>query len=374
MINQRDIFDRQIVNIAYSSLDDIHCPINTMEHYLTACKLGFNALKGDVRPTRDGKLVMCHDFGFTLNEEGRITKFDRNNCKKILEMTLEEILALEHEAYHKELGHYAHPCTFDQFAEICKEHGMICHPTLRDEDVDVVIEQVLKVLKKYDMRSSTIINSMTLSTLQAFREYDKEIMLCYTLKGGLQITKEHVDSVIALGNAVLDGFYLPCEDYCEKNEAAKEAIMYAKENDIRLFQAHPGDYKQYYWAIQQGFTGFHLPRPILSYKPEMYSFKLVISDGNVEFKNTFESAARYKAEVFYKYNEIVVKDVTLNGSDRGFADGIMPVWMEVLPCQMQVKGNNQRGLEIWYSAEDTGIHISGVNLEKDDVLNVMIIG
>ncbi len=374
MINQIDILDRQIVNIAYSSLDDIHCPINTMEHYLTACKLGFNALKGDVRPTRDGKLVMCHDLGITLNEEGRITKFDRNNCKKILEMSLDEVLALEHEAYHKELGHYAHLCTFDQFAEICKEYGMICHPTLRDENVDVVIEQVLKVLKKYDMRSSTIINSMTLSTLQAFREYDREIMLCYTLKGGLQITKEHVDSVIALGNAVLDGFNLPLENGYETIEAAKEAIMYAKENDIRLFQAHPGNYKQYYWAIQQGFTGFHIPRPILSYKPEMYSFKLVISDRHVEFKNTFVSGERYKAEVFYQDDEIVVKNVTLNGSDRGFADGIMPVWMEALPCQMHVQAQKQAELKIWYSDEDYGIHVSGVDLTKEDVLDIMIIG
>ena len=369
-----DILDRQILNIAYSGLDNIHCPINTMEHYLTACKLGFNALKGDVRPTKDGQLVMCHDPGITQNEEGRITKFDRNNCKKILEMTLDEVLALEHEVYHKELGHYAHLCTFDQFAEICKEYGMICHPTLRDEDVDVVIEQVLAVLKKYDMRRSTIINSMTLSTLQAFREYDQEIMLCYTLKGGLQITKEHVDSVIALGNAVLDGFNLPLENCYETIEAAKDAIAYAKENDIRLFQAHSSDYKKYYWSIQQGFTGFHIPRPILSYKPEMYSFKLVISDGHVEFKNTFASGERYRAETFCDLDEIIVKNVTLNGSDRGFADGIMPVWMEALPCQMYVKGKIQTGLEIWYSTEDYGIHISGVDLDKEDVLDIMIIG
>lgn len=369
-----DILDRQILNIAYSNLEDTHCPINTMEHYLTACKLGFNALKGDVRPTSDGYLVMCHDLGITLNEEGRITKFDPKNCKKILEMTLEELLSLEHEAYHKELGHYAHLCTFDQFAEICKEHGMICHPTLRDENVDVVIAQVLKVLKKYDMTKSTIVNSMTLSTLQRFREYNREIMLCYTLKGGHQITKEHVDSVIALENAVLDGFNLPLDNCYEIIEAAKDAIMYAKENDIRLFQAHPCDYKKYYWAIQQGFAGFHITRPILSYKPEMYSFKLVISDGKVKFENTFASGARYCADVFCVKDEIVVKNITLNGSDRGFADGIMPVWMEALPCQMYVKGKKQTGLEIQYSAEDYGIHILGVDLDKEDVLEVIIIG
>lgn len=152
--------DGTILNIAYSALKDTQCPPNTVELYKKACTLGFNALKGDVRPTLDGNLVMCHDGGFTLNEQGRIVGYDSNNCVLISEMTTEEVQALEYEDWHEELGYYAHPATFEQFVQVCKENGEICHPTLRDGNVEVVIKKTLEVLKKYGMESQTIVNSM----------------------------------------------------------------------------------------------------------------------------------------------------------------------------------------------------------------------
>lgn len=372
MYCDKTAFDSKIVNIAYSVLDSTDCPINTMEHYLTACKLGFNALKGDVRPTADGGLVMCHDVGFTLDENNRIIKFDRGNHILISEMTLEQVLALEHEQFHRELGHYAHPCTFEQFVEICKEYGMICHPTIRDENMKAVVPEVLNILNKYSMRSRTILNSMTLSSLHTVREYDKEIMVCYTLPGRQQITRAHVDDAAALGNAVLDGFNYPFPDAREKIEAASEAIAYARERDVRLFQAQIPTYKDYRDAIGLGFVGFHITRPFLPYTPVTYTFQILVKEGKAFFANSFQNGERYRAKISVEEGKIIVNEIALTGSDRGFADGIMPVWMEALPCQLQVKGKNQTNVNIDYFPEDCGIHISHVDLETDDVLQVFV--
>ncbi len=62
-------FGGRILNIAYSDIGA--APKNSAEHFQIAAHLGFNALKGDVRITADGGLVMCHDAGITLDENGR---------------------------------------------------------------------------------------------------------------------------------------------------------------------------------------------------------------------------------------------------------------------------------------------------------------
>jgi glycerophosphoryl diester phosphodiesterase len=36
-------------------------PENTMAAFNRACELGVNAIESDVRATRDGELVLCHD-------------------------------------------------------------------------------------------------------------------------------------------------------------------------------------------------------------------------------------------------------------------------------------------------------------------------
>lgn len=380
---QKAAFDGQILNIAYSGIGITHCPTNTMEHFLTACKLGFNTLKGDICPTLDGGLIMCHDKGYTLNEQGRIVRFDKDNCRLISQMTTEEVLALEHEAFHEELGHYAHPCTLEQFVFICKEHGMICYPTIRDENMEVVVPALLSVLDKYHMRSCTIINSMKYSSLEMVRNFDRDIMLCFTLRGGELFTKEHVDKVILLGNAMLDGFHF--RDRCTSKESfglieeGREALAYAKANDIRLCEAQVRTYRDYYKAIQMGINGFHIKNPILPYRPFVYTFEIVIAEGEVTFENTFSVGNRYTAEVVCVpgkvkdcRDEVIVKNITLDGSDRGFADGIMPVWMEALPCELKVDCNNHKRVKISYSNEDFGIHITGLNLNTADKLRVSV--
>ena len=218
----RNKFGRTIMNTAYSGIR--LAPINTAEHYHLAAHLGFNALKGDVRITSDGQLVMCHDWGFTLDENGRIGPYNRNNDIKILDMTFRQVMALEYAADFDVMGHYARVCTFDTFVRICKEQGMICYATLRNDRIPEVVRGVLDTLRKYHMTEHCVINSFTLETLREVRKYNRTITLSQVYDHRKPITVENVENVTALGNAMLTGFLYPAENGLELWEQSREAV------------------------------------------------------------------------------------------------------------------------------------------------------
>ena len=56
--------------ISYSRLFEDAGSVNTAEHYRYCGSLPFTSIKGDIRPTIDGGIIMCHDPGFTLDENG----------------------------------------------------------------------------------------------------------------------------------------------------------------------------------------------------------------------------------------------------------------------------------------------------------------
>ena len=252
---------REFLNIAYSWMN--LAPINTVEHYRRAAYLGYNALKGDVQPTKDNGLVMCHDKGFTLNSEGRIVRYDRQEHILIRDMTQDEVLRLTHEAYADTVGYHAHTCTFDDFVRVCREEDRICYPVIRDERMDVVLPELFKTLDRYGYREKTMINSMTYSSAQAARAYDPDIALCYTLNHGEVMTREHVDMVLELGNAMLDGFLCPGDNWRGLLEESRDAIEYAKEKGVPLMMAQVFTAEQYTTCREWGFTGFHIVLPIL---------------------------------------------------------------------------------------------------------------
>ena len=86
-------FGQKVLNIAYSDLT--LAPMNSAEHFYLAAHLGFDALKGDVRITRDNGLILCHDEGFTLNENGRIGGYDRNCHTRFLDTDFADVMKLE---------------------------------------------------------------------------------------------------------------------------------------------------------------------------------------------------------------------------------------------------------------------------------------
>lgn len=242
-------FDDSFNYVAYSSIYGSTGAINTAEHYIWAAKQGFTALKGDVRPTSDGELIMCHDAGFTLSS-GHITTYNASNATPIHEMTAEQCLALRHS------GTNQYVCSFDEYIKICKKYGKIAYITIRDEYIDEIVAAMFPILDKYNMRTRCIVNSFTLASLQAVRNVDSTITLSQVLGSGASINASVINNAIALGNCQICGFNFPNQGKFDSIEA--EAIAYAKEHDIRLYQAQVNNMDDIDQLMALGISGAHM--------------------------------------------------------------------------------------------------------------------
>lgn len=244
-------FDASFNYIAYSSITGSTAKINSREHFVECAKLAFVSLKGDVRPTSDGKLVMCHDAGFTLNSDGRVTSFNAGNYAAIHDMTEAQCLALRHTNDDAVVG-------FDEYVRICKKYGKVPFVTIRDEYTDTVVDEVLRVLKKYSMENDAIINSMTYASLEAARKQHPTICLCYTMASSVRLAKTHIDYCVNLGNCIVNGFDFPSFGGFANLEAAQEVLAYAQEKNIRVYEAQNGDAADVDRLLEYGVVGSHM--------------------------------------------------------------------------------------------------------------------
>lgn len=246
-------------SIAYSRIKDDQGPVNTVEHLKYCAKLPFTTLKADLRPTADGRVVLCHDKGFTLDENGRIGRFSKENYAKILDMTLEECLALEHSQPYD--GAYCRVCGFEPFICICKESRKNPFITVRDEEIDTVVKVVLPILEKYCLLEKAIINSFTLSTLQAFRRACPTIRLSYVLPLRKVIERKDVDMAAAFGNCILTSFHFTrtaVEEGRPVMEASADALSYAAKRGVPVYQAQVSEDVPIEELIRLGYSGAQL--------------------------------------------------------------------------------------------------------------------
>lgn len=262
-------FDKQFNFVAYSGLSDANdASINTAEHFLYCAKSkAFTALKGDVRPTSDGGLIMCHDAGYTFDSNNRIISYDASDSTAISTLTTAQCKALEFARQHG--GQYIHPTDFETFVKICKEYGLICYVTVRDEQIaDVVAPEVMRILKKYRMLEHCIINSQTKATLEVFRTLHRTVMLSFVKSHNSAMTQEDVDYVLSLGNCILNLFDIPVPSGENLNTILTSYatyLTYAQSKNVIVYEAQSTN-DDTDIMIQHGIMGTHI-REI----PDLYS-------------------------------------------------------------------------------------------------------
>ena len=251
----------EILNISYSKLFDLKLPWNTPELYKAACKSGFDGVKGDVTPSADGKLIMCHDSDFGFDENGRVLYPGETGLyrKNISELTLAECKKLEYaskEAY-QELGYYAHVAELEDLISVCSEYDKFPYITIRDTEIDLCVEETYRILTKYGMTKNCIINSFSPDTLGAMRAKDKDICLSLVFGPDQPLTRKEVDIAAGLGNCVVCVFWWKHSQLEGKLfEQSADAIAYAKEKGVVLHIAHGADKESYKLGIDMGFRGF----------------------------------------------------------------------------------------------------------------------
>jgi len=364
----RHKFNQEIVNIAYSGLN--LAPINTAEHYHLACHLGFNTIKGDVRITADGGLVMCHDHAFTVDENGRIGRFDKTNCDPIREMTFAQAMKLEYAQMADVLGHYARVCDFETYIRICKENGKIPFITLRDYDIANLVKAVMVILEKYRMTEHCIINSFTLETLQEVRKYNSTIPLSKVNRLCAPVTKETVDEIIPLGNAILTMFlYGGGRREPEQIEASSEALQYAREHGIQLFMAIVANYSDYTWLVQQGVQGVQIIRPFMPYNRSDFQFVIRVEEGIAKFENLF-GCDRLCADIRQGGGTVSISNIRNNNSGYLFDDGLPVLWLNRLPFTANVSCASDPDSKVFFS--DNALHVTTNGNDGDYYIHICV--
>lgn len=362
----RHKFNGEIMNTAYSTI--MLAPINTAEHFHLASHLGFNALKGDVRITSDGGLVMCHDAAFTFDENGRIGRYDKSNRTYIIDMTYDQVMSLEYAADFDVMGHYAKVCSFETFVRICKENGMICYVTLRENAIEKLVPAVLEILNKYHMIEHCMINSFTLETLQEVRKYNQTIPLSNVIPSRIKLEREVVENMIPLGNAAVTMFLYGGEKRPELWEESAEALKLAKDNGVQIHMAQVSSFADYSNMIRKGVQGFHITRAFLPYNRSDIQFAIRITDGHAVFENLLGSD-RLCADISNENGTVRISNIRNNGSGYGYDDGLPALWLNRLPFAADVSCASDQAAAVtfrdnalWLSTGNTDgiyyIHIS----------------
>ena len=359
---------KEMLKIAYS--DIFLAPTNTLEHFLTAAHLGFNALKCDCRLSSDGVVILCHDAGFTLDSNGRITKYSASNSTPIHSMTAAECLALEHATSLYDMDHLAHPCTLDDFLTVCKDTGKIPFITLRDEYVSDTITAILNSLDKFGLRNIAIINSLTFSSLKSMRAADPYISLNYVISSGAVLTKEVVDNCAALTNCSVSLFTLPSDSDGSIYESSKEAVRYARSIGVNVMNAIISSAEQYNKFLSEGFSGLQIQRAIFPYERTFYAMKLTVSGGSGSLSAWYKWVVPYTATITIGTDEITVSNIAKRSTNRSFADGIMSLWMNLMPYKLSIR--SQKGRDASISWSNNAFHIKSTNVSANDVYEITL--
>lgn len=343
-------FQNEFLRIAYSAIwvDKI----NTAVHWLFASDMGFNVLKGDVEITSDGELIMCHDPGFTFDENGRIINYDANNNTKIVEMTYAECRSKFYADNPQRYGGYCPVADVDDFIRICKDKGKICFLTIRATNTASVVAKALEKIRYYGMESRTILNAVQASIIDVIREnHDADgIAVNFVAPEGRAITTAQVDKCVEWGNAFLS---IWADGVTSVIDNSATAITYAKEKGVPLLAAVSGDVSFWNYLIKKGIMGYQITKPNFDVEPKSQRFAVKMTSGTPTFENLFASN-RFTATVSVSGLRIYVSDVCITDSYlTDVIDGIQPIKMNMLNPDIKCVDTNGNSYTcVWSTAHN----------------------
>lgn len=344
------------LDIAYSALWS-YGPINTEMVYETAGFFGFDAIKGDVQISADNVLIMCHDAGFTLDENGKITTYDESNNTAIRTMQSADILALKHAM--NDLG--AHPCTIDDYLRICAKWGKIAFVTIRDADMDVIVPILLAALKRWNLQHKAIINSFTLASLKTVRNLDRYVWVNQVKEGLLNDTdfNNAVDLYpCALSPYSTNAYGVTAEGLLAEYNQMATVVEKCKANGIPVLTA--GGYtKEQVEFHRAHYNGAQIHQITDCIPRRRYVITLARGDGAWKFvrKFTFEHSGT----------------ITENGNNVDFTcDDILSTWLRYLYPSVKAVCTTDSSVTVNASIAHDGTYIRVTPASVADGQQIMV--
>lgn len=240
-----------ILDVAYSKQND-GCHINTIEHFKAAINAGFNCLKADMQMTSDGVVVLCHDNGFTLDENGRIGKFDRNCNVKICEMKFADVQKLEYASGESERGGYPVVCTLEEYVSLCSGAGVWMYVTQRNNSqIDATMAELKRLLKKYHMMKRCIVNNFpaNTATCSVIHKWLPKVPISYTMTSKSDLTRE------VIGNIAEELPIMICLHRKFIAGLDPELMKLAASKGIKVLGWYPASQEEYSAWLDAGLAG-----------------------------------------------------------------------------------------------------------------------
>ena len=320
-------FENEPLRIAYSAIwvDKI----NTATHWLFAADMGFNVLKGDVEITSDGKLIMCHDPGFTFDGNGRIVAYDASNNTTIVSMTYATARGYVYADNPTRYGDYCPVADIDDFLGICKEKGKIAFVTIRDTNTETVVEVLADAIIRHGMESRVIINALSTSILEKVRANRKCDYMAINFIGQQDhaISTADVDACIALGRCFVSVW---CNNTTSYVDSSADAIAYAQAKGVPVLAGAINSVTMWNYLLKHGVVGAQITKPLFDVEPKNYRFTLSMASGVASFGNKFASD-RYTGTVSLSGTTLSVSAIKVHDSPlTNVIDGIQPIKMNML--------------------------------------------
>lgn len=144
-------------------------PENTLAGFQVSAKLGVPWVELDIRPTRDGELVLLHDKSLERTTDG---------TGEVNQMTVEEIQKFDAGSwFSKEFTGVRVPTLLEVIDEFHDQLQFNIEAKDDEDRVDEQIARLFEILDKYQLRHRVILSSFKERFLRALREEDERLQL-----------------------------------------------------------------------------------------------------------------------------------------------------------------------------------------------------
>lgn len=182
--------------------------MNTLPAFALAAEQGADGIELDVHRTRDGHVVVVHDFTVdaTTNGSGRVT-----------EMTLDELKALDAGSWFGDAFRGVTIPTLDEVFEAVGD-SLLVNVEIKSKAVetDGVEQAVADVITRHDMTQRVIVSSFNPLTLNRFRDILPQVPIGFLYQAGMSIDTEEVMKQLGLKHearhphhSMIDAAYMP---------------------------------------------------------------------------------------------------------------------------------------------------------------------
>lgn len=195
-------YDYIVKSINHRGLNKV-APENTLSAYRASAKAGFKYVETDIAWTSDRVPVLSHDNELKISTDG-VTVLPQNyngdtttyTKKKINEMTLEQVKALDFGSWFSPKFAGEQIPTFDEFINLCKMLGL--HPYIQVNSIYVDTNRVnalITTVKKYRMLDNVTWTSFSANDLSAIKNTLSNARLGYLT---VDITDDTLANILSL--------------------------------------------------------------------------------------------------------------------------------------------------------------------------------